>query len=234
MISPIVDTVSVAGGQPLPAHTFAPRRPAGVVAYFHPGAFTSGDPTWGHRFADQHLDRGLALVSLTYRHAGNGVTIADQIDDVMAGLNHAAARFDTLPLVVSGHSAGGFLGLWATLRPECPPVVGASLLAPVVRIGANFAHLLPPGIESSVFDLTVAAPADPHPGQFVPIVIVHGSADDLVPISGSEQLVDAWRSRGLDAGLIEIAGADHFFNTAHHASAAEHALADAAADLASR
>ncbi len=234
MISPIVDTVSVAGGQQLPAHTFAPRRPAGVVAYFHPGAFTSGDPTWGHRFADQHLDRGLALVSLTYRHAGNDVNIGDQIGDVVAGLNHVAARFDTLPVVVSGHSAGGFLGLWATRTAKVPSVIGASLLAPVVRIGGHFAHLLPPGSEPSTFDLTIDPPPDSASPTDVPIVVVHGSADDLVPISGSEQLVDSWRSRGLDAGLIEIAGADHFFNTAQHASAAEHALADAATDLASR
>lgn len=58
--------------------------------------------------------------------------------------------------------------------------------------------------------------ADASPITFVnkdavPFLIVHGTADTLVPISQSEQLENALKKAGVEATLLRIEGAGHGF-----------------------
>ncbi len=44
-----------------------------------------------------------------------------------------------------------------------------------------------------------------------PLLVVQGTADEIVPPEWSHQLVDAWTAAGKDATLVESEGADHVF-----------------------
>ena len=44
----------------------------------------------------------------------------------------------------------------------------------------------------------------------VPVRCIHGSVDDIVPISQSRDYVDAAVAAGADATLTEVDGGDHF------------------------
>ena len=44
----------------------------------------------------------------------------------------------------------------------------------------------------------------------VPVRCIHGTVDDIVPISQSREYVDAAVAAGADASLTEVDGGDHF------------------------
>lgn len=200
-----------------------------AVCWWHPGGFTQGAASWGDRHAAAHVHRGVGFVSLPYRLAGNGVTVLDQLTDARAGLAWATGRFGRI--VLGGHSAGGLLAalLAATSvgsTDESATIAGVVLLAPVPRLPERFRALAgdPP-------DLTQLDPGSLVVAGAPPLRIVHGDADDIVPVEGSTSLIDCWTAVDAPASLEVIAGADHFFNRPEHATAAEKALAAAAAEL---
>jgi acetyl esterase/lipase len=138
----------------------------------------------------------------------------DQVDAI-AG-EHGA---DPAQATWAGHSAGGHLVLWAAARPGLPagsPWRGPCTASQVVSLaGCNSLRLCaewnldggavralmggPPGDAPERY--AVADPAAlPQPA--VPVTLVHGTADDRVPVAMS-RLTSAGR-------LIEIPGAGHF------------------------
>lgn len=209
IVRPETHQFESATGIVLDAHVFKPTsEPAATVAFFHPGGFTMGDPTWGYRFAEAHLERSHAFVSLSYRHLAGKLTIDDLLDDAEAGLDWVAGNVaGTSPVFSSGHSAGGYLAMVPVLREISTAVAGMSLLAPVPRIGSSLQDRLPEGADPAQFDPAHVVSARP-----VPAVFVHGRLDDLVPVEGSARLDQAWRDVGCRSKLVAIEGADHFFN----------------------
>lgn len=222
MIRPDIDRFE-ANGTTLEAHRFAPPgEPTAVVAFFHPGGFTMGDPTWGYRFAEAHLDRNHAFVSLSYRHLAAGLTFDDLLDDAAAGLQRVAEDHGDLPVFSSGHSAGGFLALVPVLRSLDFVVAGSAVLSTVPRVGTSMAQHLPDGADPSLYDPASQVGANP-----LPAVFVHGKLDDVVPIEGSVRLNEAWEAAGCRSRLVSIEGADHFFNHPILGDQAHEALAEA-------
>jgi pimeloyl-ACP methyl ester carboxylesterase len=142
---------------------------------------------------------------------------ADRVADIAAA--HGA---DTSAVTWAGHSAGGHLALWAAARPGLPlSGAGSSWRGPfpaghVVALaacaslrlcaewnlgGGAVLHLMGGGPEDVPGRYAIADPAAlPRPA--VPVTLVHGTADEQVPVS---------MSRAFGAGrLIEIPGAGHF------------------------
>jgi len=178
--------------------------------------------------------RGYAVWNLEYRRLGRpGGGWPGTFHDVAAGvdclLNAAgAAALDLASVVAVGHSAGGHLALWLAARPELP--AGAPGAGPRVRLRAAVslagvvdlrtadadslgdgatAELLGGGIDVRPDRYAVASPRARLP-LGVPQLLVHGDADDVVPMTQSRDYAAAARAAGDDVELLEVAGADHF------------------------
>lgn len=176
---------------------------------------------------------GFAVWNLEYRRLGaTGGGWPATFDDVVAGIEHLAqlvdggADLDLARLTVAGHSAGGQLALWAAARQVDDPrghaprrvriaaVAGMAPVADLVR-----AHELGVG-GSAVTELLGGAPAglparyrDASPRALLPLnvaqLILHGTADDVVPIEISHDYVEAAQAAGDDVEFLELAGTGH-------------------------
>ncbi len=173
--------------------------------------------------------RGAAVVNAEYRRCGRDGGWPYTLEDVATAVDlvSQAEGLDVHRVVVCGHSAGGQLALWAAARHRLPP--GAPGGRPVVRpcgavslagvadlvaaarsgVGAGAVQDLLGGPPEAFADrYTVASPLALVPTG-VPTVLVHGAADDVVPITLSTSYVRAGQSAGDPVELVEVPGADH-------------------------
>jgi acetyl esterase/lipase len=177
--------------------------------------------------------RGWAVWNLEYRRLGwrsRGGWPAT-VEDVAAGIDHLGrldAPLDLARVVAIGHSAGGHLALWAAARRGLP--AGAPGAEPAVRLCAAVAQagvvdlreaarlglsrgaarsLLggPPGKLPRRYDL--ASPIERLP-LGVPQLLIHGDADDAVPLELSRRYAERARDAGDPCELVELQGCGHF------------------------
>ncbi|MCX4486208.1 alpha/beta hydrolase [Streptomyces anulatus] len=232
------------------------RTGAPLVVLLHGGAWRAPyDRAHVSPLADFLARRGFAVASVEYRRGGDDIPqqrdggestrasgaapVAgrwpETFDDVAAAMDAMpvlAARelpgADVRRIVVTGHSAGGHLALWAAARhvlpegspwrlPAPPPLRGVVALAPIADFtvaaelgvcGGAVAQLL--GGEAEFEDR--AAQADP--GVLLPTgiatAIVQGVEDIVVPQAVSEAYVDAAARSGEMVGLTLLGGVGHF------------------------
>ena len=193
-------------------------RPAGpgtpLVVLVHGGFWKQ---EWDRRhtrpMARALAEQGLVVATPEYRRVRGGggwpVTGDDvhlavrRLPDLLAGLGIA-----TGPMAVTGHSAGGHLALWlATLGLPLTRVVA---LAPVCDLHEAIRLRLGDDATRALLGDTDPASADPMTllaeRPSCAVEIVHGSEDDLVPVSLSRNLVAAYPW----IGLHELPGVGHF------------------------
>lgn len=154
--------------------------------------------------------------------------------DAAAAMDHVATsplttRLDLARVAVAGHSAGGHLALWLASRAELP--VGAPGASPAVRatiaVGqapvADLVTAAQEGVGSgAVEELVDGRPEDlperyavGSPQALLPVpdvrfTLVHGDADDLVPLRQSTAYVEAARALGMQVQLRKLDGVGHF------------------------
>ena len=152
--------------------------------------------------------------------------------DVASGIDHLAVLASTHALDLSrvalvGHSAGGHLALWAGARetlpddwpgaqPKVTPAYVVSL-AGVADLEVADRNGLGRGAVASFLgrerDRAAIYP-EASPRALIPLgvpqLLVHGTADGIVPISQSEDYAAAAGSAGDDVELLSIANAGHF------------------------
>lgn len=188
------------------------RRPAGqprgAVLVLHGGFWRAGYT----RANTAALSTALALNGWTSANAeyrrGPGAWAA-MLEDVLA-----AARA-VEPDVAIGHSAGGHLALWAAARA---PIARAVALAGVCDLRAAAARglggdavqeLLGGGPDEVPDAYAVADPAELLPLRATQ-VLVHGDADDRVPVEIARGFAERALAAGDDCRVLELAGVDHF------------------------
>jgi acetyl esterase/lipase len=201
--------------------------PRGVVVVIHGGFWKAAyDLSLGRPLAASLAAEGWAAWNLEYRRvgpagSGGGGGAPATLDDVAAGIDRLAdLDLDLSTVLTLGHSAGGHLAAWAASRGRFERWAGGVDVTGVVSqagvldlrsayddglgsgaVEAFLGH--PPGPADDPVDPTRQLPLD------VPLVCVHGRADDIVPIGQSERYVARATAAGARAELVAVDG-DHF------------------------
>ncbi|MGA5193491.1 alpha/beta hydrolase [Streptomyces exfoliatus] len=196
-------------------------------------------------FVDFLARRGFAVANVEYRRGsdiprqGGTAPVAgrwpETFDDVAAALDAvpelAAAHLpqaDTGRIVLTGHSAGGHLALWAAARhvlpagspwrlPAPPALRGVVALAPI----AHFATAVELGVcGGAVTELLggeaeyEARVAHADPAALLPTgiatTVVQGREDIVVPHTVAEAYAEASAKAGEEPGLTLLEGIGHF------------------------
>lgn len=180
--------------------------------------------------------RGYAVWTPEYRRVGDPGggwpgTFAD-IGQAVDFLRTLAERYplDLDRITVMGHSAGGHLALWQALRPNLPadsPLYTADPL-PVQRVIslAGITDLVAYHEVDNSCSEAVPRLMDGEPAQWperyrqgspsellpatTPMVLVHGTADPIVPLDQATTLVAKAQLAGSDIRLLRIEGGGHF------------------------
>lgn len=176
--------------------------------------------------------RGFAVWNLGYRRVGApGGGYPGTLLDVDAGIDHLAAiaaeyvALDLDRVVVAGHSAGGHLALWSAAR-RCADVPGVAAriqplavagLAPICDLAGACASGAGGGAVAAFLGGGPAEAPDRYaaasPLALLPLgirqFVMHGVADDALPIAASRAYVDAARAAGDAIDFGELPGAGH-------------------------
>jgi dipeptidyl aminopeptidase/acylaminoacyl peptidase len=162
--------------------------------------------------------RGIAAANVEYRRVGNGGGIPETLEDVQAAADAVArlqAPVDPGRIVAVGHSAGGHLALWlagtGTVRAAVS-LAGVCDLPGAAREGLG---------DGAAVELAGGRPAE-RPEAYaladplgrlpagVPQLLVHGDADDRVPVEQSRRYARAAAAAGDRCELLELPGVGHF------------------------
>jgi acetyl esterase/lipase len=227
---------------PRSGHAFVP-----LVVVLHGGAWRAPyDRRHVTPFADFLARRGLAVANVEYRRGrdipqqrGETGPVAgrwpETFDDVAAALDalpdlarKALPQADPGRVVVTGHSAGGHLALWAAARhvlpagspwrlAASPPLRGVVALAPI----ADFGTAVELGVCGGAVRQLLggeeryderAAHADPAAllPTGIATAVVQGRTDIVVPQAVAEAYVDAAAKAGETVGWTLLEEVGHF------------------------
>lgn len=157
--------------------------------------------------------RGWASWNVEFRRVGAGGGVPQTIDDVRAALDAVPQRFERVVLI--GHSAGGQLALSVAAAPRVAAVISLAGVCDLEggareRIGESAVLEFLGGTPEEV--PTQYAIADPMALLPAPadVLLVHGDADDRVPVAQSRDYLRAAQAAGGRCELLELAGVDHF------------------------
>lgn len=204
------------------------RRPGGkgrhpVLVFVH-GGF------WRVRYDLAHAGhicaaltaKGVATWNVEYRRVGNPgggwPGTFEDINNAFRFVSQMARRYELDPsrLIVVGHSAGGQLAL--ALAAHQPPLRRAVSLAGVVDLRRAWElHLSHDAVAEFLGGPPQQVPE--HYREASPLdmdiknatqLLVHGTQDDVVPISLSRAYCDLKKKRGEKVDLLEFPHAGHF------------------------
>ncbi|HET7398013.1 MAG TPA: alpha/beta hydrolase [Intrasporangium sp.] len=211
-----------------------PAAPLGATVLVVHGGFWRAvtDRAHARPQARALADAGFTVALGEYRRAGMpGGGVPGTLDDVAALV--AAVRADAAlpdPVILVGHSAGGHLVTWAANQPWADGLAGVVALAGCVdlaaaermHLGADAARAFLGGAPSEAPQAWAAA--DPMRGlpPRVPVRLVHGRQDDVVPLAVTDDYVARCVALGADVTLAALDRCDHFgvIDPAHPAFAA--------------
>ncbi len=209
-----------------------PHLPVGldrgpVVVMIPGGGWVSADPSGYRGLADALAAAGIVAVPVGIRAGQDGVIYPVPVQDVLCALADGAATargagVEPTSLVLLGHSSGAHLAAVATLAPdsvdarcEDPPVeadafVGLAGPYDIREFADNADVLLGSRPEQDPGAWALANPvllADRRPQ--VPVLLLHGEADEVVPVSATRAMGEALRAGGHDTTVEVVPGADH-------------------------
>ncbi|MFE4550478.1 alpha/beta hydrolase family protein [Streptomyces sp. NPDC056785] len=223
-----------------------PALPVPLVVVLHGGAWRAPyDRRHVTPFADFLARRGFAVANVEYRRGavlpaqgGEGLVAGrwpDTFDDVAAALDALPAlvaahlpAVDPRRTVITGHSAGGHLALWAAARHVLPadapwrtdrpaPLRGVVALAPIadfqiagkLDVCSGAARQLLGGEERFAERQPYADPAHLLPTG-IATTLVQGRTDLVVPQAVAESYAEAAARAGEVVGLTLLEDVGHF------------------------
>jgi acetyl esterase/lipase len=182
-----------------------------LVLIFHGGFWRPRyDRAHTGPMAEAIADAGWTVASVEYRRVpGRPDATLEDVGSALAALPAMITGHDGR-VVLIGHSAGGHLVLWLAAMRAAPSLAGVIALAPAADLtlaqeldlgdGATFAFL--------GADAAMRPDVDPRrlPSPRVPVTILHGDRDDVVPLAVAESYLAAHPA----TRLVAVEGAGHF------------------------
>jgi acetyl esterase/lipase len=184
----------------------AKKRP--VILWFHGGGFRPGnDKTQSYivKLANDFAQRGYVCVSINYRvrttpKEDKKGTMTDALADAMKGLNWIRSnqkqlKIDSKKIIVGGGSAGGMLAVNFGYKDQSTGEKWdkSGIIGMIDLWGSPEPDYMFSTIDSQ----------DP------PTIIVHGTADKLVPFENSVRLQKELTSNQIKHELVAIEGGEH-------------------------
>jgi acetyl esterase/lipase len=186
------------------ADVYRPEREADapVVVLVPGGGWRTAERGGMAPLAELLAGSGAVAVNASYRAGDAGATIAEEVADVICAVDAAVATVGAGhgPVVVVGHSAGAHLAALASLATErfrgaCPwpaasvdGLVGLAGLYDPSEVAGFVAPLLGVGARGAVtwedVDASTWSAERPH----LPVLLLHGDADVVVPPHSSAEL----------------------------------------------
>lgn len=188
-------------------------------------------------WADEMVDQGYVVVMPDLRnHADSDEDPAWETDmdigstlDVINAARATAAdpMVDPDRVAIVGHSSGAGLTLNAAVAA---PDAAAAFVAAAPTSAWAWDNVERFATGTPFYETLVAAHGsekespeywhDVSSSSFIdnadaPLLVVHGTADEGVPLEWSERLLEAWERAGKDVQLVAIPGADHNFEPAN-------------------
>lgn len=201
---------------------------AALVVMVPGGSWLTADPSGLEGLARHLAAAGIAALPVEIRAARDGVVHPVPVQDVLCAAAYGVATatdrgLDAGPVVVLGHSSGAHLAALAALAPgewgrgDCPyePVAPDALVGlagpydiagvpdiaePLLGVGLDE----DPDLWAAANPLTWAA-ARPE----VPVLLLHGESDEMVPLGFTEDFATALRDGGHDVTVEVLDGVDH-------------------------
>ncbi|MFI7499084.1 alpha/beta hydrolase [Streptomyces sp. NPDC049687] len=227
-----------------PGGDAGPGGPAPLVVVLHGGAWRQPyDRRHITPFADYLARRGFAVANVEYRRGPEGADGTPAVagrwpatfDDVAAALDalpalvrQALPQADARRMVLTGHSAGGHLALWAAARHVLPadapwrtagaaPLRGVVALAPIadfavadkLDVCGGASRQLLGGDELFAQRQPYADPALLLPTG-IATTLVQGRTDLVVPQAVAEAYADAAAKAGEVVGVTLLEDVGHF------------------------
>ena len=227
-------------GVPLRYDHYRPRKVDGLapcVVFVHGGAWVHGDPSQAAGNALHFARRGIATVSISYRLAP-AHRFPAPLDDVRRGLRHVRAHagefgIDPDRLVLMGLSAGAHLVMLAHVGRDLAPLapslpdelrdVSEDVLGVIAHYGPyDLSRRKPGGVWDPVAELLgervhdpawvdLASPVRHAAGATAPILLIHGTGDQVVSWRESQRMHDALVAADRASELLLLDGAPHAF-----------------------
>ena len=214
----------------LPGLAAFPHLPQGVteapvVVMIPGGGWQSADPTGLEPLAAALAAQGVVAQPVVIRAAQDGVVYPVPVEEVLCALADGAATASAAGirptrLVLLGHSSGAHLSALATLDPGAvSPSCEDPLVEPDALVGLAGPYdirkfsdaaegLFPPDADQAVWDAANPVLLADHRPE-VPVLLLHGDADELVPVSFSEDFAAALRTGGHPTTLQVLPGVNH-------------------------
>ncbi|MEP7277957.1 MAG: alpha/beta fold hydrolase [Bacteroidota bacterium] len=159
-------------------------KPKGVVLYFHGNRKNIG---WYARYASNFTKNGYEVWMMDYPGYGKstGMLTEKRLYDYAEQLYLlATARFAKDSIVLYGKSMGSGIAAWVASRKNCRQLI---LEAPYYSFTSLAAHYLPVYPVNSMIHYKI--PTYQYLQQvIVPVTIIHGTADGVIPYSNAELL----------------------------------------------
>ncbi|HSJ83097.1 MAG TPA: prolyl oligopeptidase family serine peptidase [Acidimicrobiia bacterium] len=208
-------------------HLPAPADRVPLLVMVPGGGWSTADPAGFEGLARDLAMSGILAAAVEVRAAEDDVLYPVPVEDVLCAVAHSVAwarsnGFDAGPVVLLGHSSGAHLASLAVLAPSefssgCPD----QLQTPdaLVGLAGTYDVGIVSGIARNLFG--VSPETDPALWESgnpllraalrpeVPVLLIHGDADDLVPTSFTTEVARALKLGGHAVTVQMVPGADH-------------------------
>lgn len=228
------------GGKTLSLHVYAPEghQPEdsrAAIVMFHGGGWAAPGPRHLARHCQYFAARGMVAINVEYRLVDRdaGVRIRDCVEDARAAMRFVRRQarrlgIDPERIAVAGDSAGGHLAASLALLPEPSEGRRAASSRPNALVLYNPCLDLPnlkwlakhpgvaplpntPATESWQDRAKRVSPAEHVRPGLPPTLLIHGTADDCVPVAQADRFAKQMKAAGNQIDYYRRTGWKHAF-----------------------
>lgn len=202
----------------------AGRAPMAAIAFVHGGSWRTGDKN-EYRYLGRTLaQRGYAVAVIGYR-LFPAVQFPGFVHDVAQACihlheNNARLGWPNGPLWLCGHSAGAHIAMLVALEPafsaalpgRLPPVAGVIGISGAYSFRPERDRMLMPvfGPRGHQQWLVPMCPIECVGKNKPPLLLIHGSKDNMVSVNVAQRMHDRARAEGQPVQLERLEGQGHF------------------------